>query len=110
LETRRITFFDYSVKLKAYLPGIADGYAGLIPVYMLSIPTCMRSMKYFRETYSLPCALSEIMELSNSVLNPFRMENPYVLSKNDGVVYKQVFRKKGNEYGLHSDNPVYEPY
>jgi hypothetical protein len=32
LETRRITFFDYSVKLKAYLPGIADGYAGLISV------------------------------------------------------------------------------
>lgn len=33
-----------------------------------------------------------------------------VLSKNDGIVYKRVFRKKGNEYELHSDNPVYEPY
>jgi transcriptional regulator with XRE-family HTH domain len=33
-----------------------------------------------------------------------------VLSKDDGIVYKRVFRKKGNEYELHSDNPVYEPY
>ncbi len=33
-----------------------------------------------------------------------------VLSKEDGIVYKRVFRKKENEYELHSDNPVYQPY
>jgi hypothetical protein len=33
-----------------------------------------------------------------------------VLSKEDGIVYKRVFRKKGNEYELYSDNPVYQPY
>ncbi len=33
-----------------------------------------------------------------------------ILSKSDGIVYKRVFRKKGSEYELRSDNPVYKPY
>lgn len=35
-----------------------------------------------------------------------------VLTKNDGIVYKRLYRtnKKGNEFEFHSDNPVYSPY
>lgn len=35
-----------------------------------------------------------------------------VLSRNEGIVYKRLFRKnkKENTFLLHSDNPVYKPY
>jgi transcriptional regulator with XRE-family HTH domain len=33
-----------------------------------------------------------------------------ILSKNDGIVYKRVFRKNKSTFMLHSDNPVYAPY
>lgn len=36
-----------------------------------------------------------------------------VLTKNDGIVYKRLYRKKKNSSGVfefHSDNPLYKPY
>lgn len=36
-----------------------------------------------------------------------------VLTKNDGIVYKRLYRKKKNStnaFEYHSDNPVYKPY
>ena len=40
-------------------------------------------------------------------------ETYIVLSKNDGIVYKRLYRKKknsSNAFEFHSDNPVYKPY
>ena len=33
-----------------------------------------------------------------------------ILTNNDGIVYKRIFKKSNNEFELHSDNPAYQPY
>lgn len=33
-----------------------------------------------------------------------------ILTRNDGVVYKRVYKKAGSIFSLHSDNKSYEPY
>lgn len=44
-------------------------------------------------------------------LSEIRSGSTYViLSKDDGIVYKRVFKKKKDLFELRSDNPVYQPY
>lgn len=107
------------VPLKAsagYLNGYADPqFIEELPVMNLPFKIVGKHRAFGIKGDSMPplkdgsIAVGRFVESMNEIKDG---QTFIVLTKNDGIVYKRLYRadKKGTEFEFHSDNPIYTPY
>ncbi|WP_299577725.1 LexA family transcriptional regulator [uncultured Sunxiuqinia sp.] len=100
-----------------YLSGFADPeYVGALPRFYMPIPELSRTATYrvfqVRGDSMLPVTPESYLFCEYvSDINDLREGQPYVLiTREEGLVYKRVYFKTGDQLLLKSDNPAYEPY
>ena len=104
-----------TVKASAgYLSGYAD------PEFMEKLPFMELPFKVIGKQRAFPIKGDSMSPLSTGdfvvgkyldTLKDLSDGKTYIiLTRNDGIVYKRIFKQTDNLYTLHSDNKVYQPY